>query len=71
MKFVDYPMPIIVDKHGFKWAKKGIMISEDIKACISCGQPTFFIDSLSEAYMCSDECVEDFYKMVSKFEQID
>lgn len=71
MKFVDYPMPVTVDKHGFKWVKKSIMVSEDIKACISCGQPTFFIDSLSEAYMCSDECVDKFYEQVAAFEQID
>lgn len=31
--------------------------------CLTCGEPTEYIEVCSETYFCSDECVEEFYKI--------
>lgn len=32
--------------------------------CIMCGNPTFYIEVLSETHMCSKDCKDAFYKMM-------
>ena len=58
MKFEEYKP--ITDQYGFKFAKNGIMIGEKECGCLMCHSPTKFIEVCSEAYFCSDECVQAF-----------
>jgi len=61
MKFEEYK--VITDQHGFKFAKNGIMVGDEERACMVCLRPTKFIEVCSEVNLCSDECVEAFYRM--------
>lgn len=63
MKFEKYP--VTVDNHGFKFAKNDIMVGNTEKRCLMCGCPTKYIDVVSEAHFCSDECVDKFYEELS------
>ena len=35
--------------------------SKEMKECIVCGQPTYYIDYICEGRICSNECSEKFY----------
>lgn len=50
--------------------KDNDMIGTEGKDCLICGTPAKYIEVCSEAHFCSDECVDKFYKQVSKFESI-
>lgn len=63
MKFEKYP--VTVDRHGFKFAKNDIMVGNAEKICLMCGTPTKYIEVISEAHFCSDECVSKFYEVLS------
>jgi len=67
MKFENYE--IKKDSYGFKFAKNDIMKSKNEKPCIQCGKLTKFIEVCSEAHMCSDECVSEWYKKYNKLIQ--
>ena len=60
MKFDKYQLT--TDKHGFKYAKQDIMLTDKGHECLQCGALTRFVEVFSEAAFCSDECVDRFYK---------
>lgn len=37
-----------------------------LKPCLSCGELTEFIEVCSEAHFCSEECENEFYKMMNE-----
>lgn len=69
MKFINYPVQ--VDAKSQYWIKPDIMVTETTKMCLTCCRPTVYLEVCSESYFCSDECVDEFYKQVAAFEQID
>jgi hypothetical protein len=42
------------------------MKSEELKSCMHCGKPTYFIEVCSEGRLCSDECEKAWYKEYSE-----
>lgn len=60
MKFNQYEC--VTDRLGFKYARKDVMLTNKKKPCLQCGAPTLFVEVFSEAYFCSDECIDAFYK---------
>lgn len=61
MKFSQYNLT--TDQYGYEFAKNNVMKTSKECGCMMCGQPTHFIEVLSESYLCSDECVTAFLKM--------
>lgn len=53
--------PLSTDSRGFQFAKNHIMKTSQSQGCMHCGQPTTFIDVISEGYLCSDECEAGWY----------
>jgi len=65
MNFEKYELK--TDKYGFKFAKDDVMLGSEESICFMCNRPTKFIEVYSEAHFCSDECVEAFYKIYTKY----
>lgn len=59
MKFETYPLS--TNSHGFQFAKNHIIKTSQSQGCMHCGQPTTFIDVISEGYLCSDKCEAGWY----------
>lgn len=62
MKFSDYQ--IITDELGFQFVKDNVMVTDQEVGCLMCGRPTRYVEVISEAYFCSDECVKAFYRQM-------
>ena len=45
---------------------KLLFISVEKKPCITCGEPTEYIDYFSNGRICSDECMRNFYNIVKQ-----
>lgn len=60
MKFEEYNVK--TNESGHAYVKNNVIVSKEKKTCLICGNPTRFIETLSESYFCSDECVNAFYK---------
>lgn len=63
MKFNDYKN-IKTDKNGFQFIGNNIMIDTEKHPCIICGCLSNYIEVFTEAYFCSDECVDKFYEKI-------
>lgn len=52
--------------------KSQCLIKSDIKKkCMMCENQSEYIEYLSEAYFCSTECIDEFYKLVFENEEGD
>lgn len=69
MKFEDYK-EVITDEYGFQFVKNGVMIGTEEQGCLICGTSTKYIEVCSEAYFCSDECVDKFYNQLSEYDEL-
>lgn len=68
MKFTDHPS--IRDSQGHSRVRNGeVLVCDDYKPCIMCGEPSSFVEICSEGRFCSDECLEEFYEEFSREEK--
>lgn len=64
MKYENYRLT--KDNLGYEFATPGVMKGSKKQACMHCGNLTEFIDVCSEGHICSDECMDAWYKMFSE-----
>lgn len=48
--------------------KYHLIKGKQLKPCMMCKKETQYIDFLSEGYVCSKECMDEFYDLVNKNE---
>lgn len=68
MKFRDHKQT--PDKQGDMRVRDGqVLVCEQTRPCIMCGEPTEFVEICSEGHFCSDECMDEFYERMAENEE--
>lgn len=68
MKFQDYNQK--PNEQGYiRTPHVDILVCDDARPCIMCGEPTEFVDVFSEGRFCSDECMDEFYRRLVENEE--
>lgn len=70
MKYKDIRRKMTKDAQGFNFIGLDIMVGENKVPCLSCKEPSEYIDIFSEAHFCSSECKDAFYQELDAQERM-
>lgn len=58
------------DSYGYEFVGNDILVGKNKVGCLTCGEPTEYVEVFSEAHFCSEECVKEFYKQLNELEKM-